>query len=120
MLQADGAVASAKANVAKAESGFERVSQLAKTDIESKQAQDDARLGARSRPRRAQGSRKARTTLAQTYVDWCTIRSPINGVVLEKLVDPNELVDAAKLRRHARPEHRVDRHGGSQGFAGGD
>jgi HlyD family secretion protein len=27
-----------------------------------------------------------------TYIDWCTIRSPINGVVLEKLVDPNELV----------------------------
>jgi len=30
--------------------------------------------------------------VAKTYVDWCTIRSPINGVVLEKLVDPNELV----------------------------
>ncbi|MDQ6631535.1 MAG: efflux RND transporter periplasmic adaptor subunit, partial [Verrucomicrobiota bacterium] len=28
----------------------------------------------------------------ETYIDWCTIRSPINGVVLEKLVDPNELV----------------------------
>jgi HlyD family secretion protein len=27
-----------------------------------------------------------------TYIEWCTIRSPINGVVLEKLVDPNELV----------------------------
>jgi len=30
--------------------------------------------------------------VAATYLDWCTIRSPINGVVLEKLVDPNELV----------------------------
>ena len=30
--------------------------------------------------------------MAVTYLDWCTIRSPINGVVLEKLVDPNELV----------------------------
>jgi len=30
--------------------------------------------------------------VARTYVDWCTIRSPINGVVMEKLVDPNELV----------------------------
>src|SRR5207302_8952123 len=30
--------------------------------------------------------------LAKTYLDWCTIRSPINGVVLEKLVNPNELV----------------------------
>jgi HlyD family secretion protein len=25
-------------------------------------------------------------------VDWCTIRSPINGVVMEKLVNPDELV----------------------------
>jgi len=29
---------------------------------------------------------------ARTYLSWCTIRSPINGVVLEKLVDPQELV----------------------------
>jgi HlyD family secretion protein len=28
----------------------------------------------------------------KNYIDWCTIKSPINGVVLEKLVDPNELV----------------------------
>ena len=25
-------------------------------------------------------------------MDWCVIRSPINGVVLEKLVNPDELV----------------------------
>ena len=30
--------------------------------------------------------------LAKTYLDWTVIRSPINGVVLEKLVDPDELV----------------------------
>ena len=30
--------------------------------------------------------------LALAYVDWCTIRSPIDGVILEKLVDPDELV----------------------------
>jgi HlyD family secretion protein len=87
----EGAVASAKANVSKAEILFERVSQLAKTDIESKQAQDDARLtleAARAALKEVEGAR----TLAQTYIHWCTIRSPINGVVLEKLVDPNELV----------------------------
>jgi HlyD family secretion protein len=91
LAQADGAVASAKANLSKAEILYERVSQLAKTDIESKQAQDDARLtleAARAMLKEVEGSR----TLARTYVDWCTIRSPINGVVLEKLVDPNELV----------------------------
>jgi HlyD family secretion protein len=91
LAQADGAVATAKANVAKAQVLFDRVNQLAATDIESKQAQDDARLtleAARATLREAEGAR----AVARTYVDWCTIRSPINGVVLEKLVDPNELV----------------------------
>ncbi len=91
LAQADGAVATARAGVSKAEIAFERVTQLAKTDIESKQAQDDARLNleaARAGLKEAEGARE----VAVTYLDWCTIRSPINGVVLEKLVDPNELV----------------------------
>lgn len=91
LMQADGAVANARVNVAKAELDAERVSQLAKTDIASKEAMDNARLGldaARAALKEVEGAH----ALAQTYVDWCTIRSPINGVVLEKLVDPNELV----------------------------
>lgn len=91
LLQADGAVANAKAALLKAELDQERVSQLAKTDIASKEAQDNARIGldsARAALKEAEGARD----VAQTYVNWCTIRSPINGVVLEKLVDPNELV----------------------------
>jgi HlyD family secretion protein len=91
LQQADGAVANAKAALNKAELDSERVSQLAKTDIASKEAQDNARIGlesARAMLKEAEGARD----VAQTYFDWCTIRSPINGVVLEKLVDPNELV----------------------------
>jgi HlyD family secretion protein len=91
LAQADGAVATAQANVSKAELTFERVNRLAATDIESKQAQDDARLGleaSRAMLREVEGAR----AVARTYVDWCTIRSPVDGVVLEKLVDPNELV----------------------------
>lgn len=91
LFQADGAVATAQANVRKAQAWFDRVNKLAATDIESKQAQDDARLAleaAKATLKEAEGARQ----VAQTYVDWCTIRSPINGVVLEKLVDPNELV----------------------------
>lgn len=30
--------------------------------------------------------------MIETYLDWCVIRSPVDGVVLEKLVDPGELV----------------------------
>ncbi len=91
LMQANGAVANAKVNVAKAELDSERVSQLAKTDIASKEAMDNARLGleaTRATLKEVEGAH----VLAQTYVDWCIIRSPINGVVLEKLVDPNELV----------------------------
>ena len=57
----------------------------------SKQNEDDARLqleSARAGLREAEGVAE----LARTYVEWCTIRSPINGVVVEKLVNPNELV----------------------------
>jgi HlyD family secretion protein len=91
LQQANGAVANAKAALNKAELDSERVSQLAKTDIASKEAQDNVRIGldsARASLKEAEGARD----VAQTYFDWCTIRSPINGVVLEKLVDPNELV----------------------------
>lgn len=91
LAQADGTVAAARANVARADLSYERVNKLAATDIESKQAQDDARLNldvARATLKESEGARE----IAQTYLNWCTIRSPINGVVLEKLVDPNELV----------------------------
>lgn len=91
LAQADGAVATAEANVAKAQVLFDRVNQLAKTEVESKQSQDDARLALQSTKaslKEAEGARE----VARTYLAWCTIRSPINGVVLEKLVDPNELV----------------------------
>lgn len=91
LLQAEGAVANAKAALNKAELDQERVSQLARTDIASKEAQDNARIGlesARATLKEVEGARD----VAQAYVNWCTIRSPIDGVVLEKLVDPNELV----------------------------
>jgi RND family efflux transporter MFP subunit len=89
--EAEGHVANAKVAVAKAELDYQRISELSKTRVESKQAEDDARLqldATRAALREAEGVAE----LAQTYVDWCTIRSPINGVVVEKLVNPNELV----------------------------
>jgi HlyD family secretion protein len=91
LRQAEGTVAAARANVTKAEIAYERVTQLARTDIESKQAQDDARLTLEAARAMLEESLGAHA-LAKTYLEWCTIRSPIDGVVLEKLVDPNELV----------------------------
>ena len=89
--QAEGQLANAKAMMAKDELSYQRIRQLAATSIESKQSEDDARLvleADRAGVKAAEGA----ADVAQTYVDWCTIRSPINGVVMEKLVNPNELV----------------------------
>jgi len=86
-----GRFASAKAAAEKAQLQFERVRALASVSIESKQQEDDARLdvvAARAVITELEGAMQ----WIQTYIDWCVIKSPINGVVLEKLVDPNELV----------------------------
>lgn len=91
LLQAQGDLASAKVAVAKAELAYKRTRALAQSHIESAEAEDDARLqleDARASLQKAQGA----CDEAQTYVDWCTIRSPIDGVVVEKLVNPDELV----------------------------
>ena len=91
LREAEGRLGSAKATVTRAELDYERVTQLAKTDIESRKALDDARLqleSARAVLREIEGTYE----LAKTYLSWTVIRSPIDGVVLEKLVDPNELV----------------------------
>ncbi|HEX4343846.1 MAG TPA: efflux RND transporter periplasmic adaptor subunit [Verrucomicrobiae bacterium] len=89
LAQANGDLATAQANVDKAKMDFDRVNQLA--TIQSKQEQDDARMAleaAHAQFKSAEGAHQ----LIETYIDWCTIRAPINGVILEKLVEPNELV----------------------------
>jgi HlyD family secretion protein len=91
LAQAMGQLANAKAMMAKDDLSYQRINQLAETHIESKQAQDDARLVVEA-DRAAVQAAEGAADVARTYLDWCTIRSPINGVVLEKLVNPNELV----------------------------
>src|SRR6185312_12983189 len=91
LAQAEGQLANAKAMMAKDDLSYQRIHQLAETSIESKQSEDDARLVLEA-DRAAVKAAEGGADVARTYVDWCTIRSPINGVVLEKLVNPNELV----------------------------
>ncbi len=91
LTQADGQLANARARLDRAGLNFERIQRLAQTDAESRQSLDDARLELAS-SRAAVTESEGAHALAQTYLDWCTIRSPIDGVVLEKLVSPNELV----------------------------
>lgn len=89
--EAEAAVAAAKVAVAKAELDYQRVAELTRKDVESKKAFDDARLqleAARAQLMQAE----AALGLAKVYLDWTVIRSPVDGVVLERLVEPNELV----------------------------
>lgn len=89
--EVEGRLATARANVDKAKMDYERIVQLNKTLTESRKAEDDARIGlevAQASLKEIQGSYE----VAKTFLDWTVIRSPIDGVVLEKLVEPNELV----------------------------
>src|SRR6266850_2500392 len=91
LLQAEGVFASAKVAVEKAELAYKRAHALTAGHVATQESEDAARLeleNARASLQQAQGSRDE----AQTYLDWCTIRSPIDGVVVEKLVNAEELV----------------------------
>ncbi|MGZ8898730.1 MAG: efflux RND transporter periplasmic adaptor subunit [Limisphaerales bacterium] len=89
--EGQGRLSAAKASLEKTQLQHERIKALASASIESKQMEDDARLNVQAAAAvitEIEGSLQ----WIQTYLDWCVIKSPINGVVLEKLVDPNELV----------------------------
>jgi HlyD family secretion protein len=91
LRETEGRLANAKAAIEKAELVYQRVSKLATDNVESAQAADDARLnlaGVQATHREIEGQLQ----LIRTYLEWTIIKSPIDGVVLEKLVDPNELV----------------------------
>lgn len=91
LKEVEGRIANAKVAIEKAKLDYNRISELQKANVESKQLEDNARLqleSAQATLKEVEGAK----ALIETYIDWCVIRSPINGVVLEKLVDPNELV----------------------------
>ena len=91
LLEAEGRLAAAKTAVTKGEIDYHRVHKLIEQNIETQQLEDDMRLkleSARASLKEVEGT----VALAKTYLDWTIIKSPINGVVLEKIVDANELV----------------------------
>ena len=91
LRQAEGQLNNTRAAVERDDLYYQRITNLISSAVESKQAEDNARLALaadRASLQAAQGT----FDLANTYVGWCVIHSPINGVVLEKLVNPGELV----------------------------
>ena len=77
--------------VATAELGFKRAKELVAGKVEMQKMEHDAQLqleSSRAMVREVEGQ----IELLKTYLDWTVIKALIDGVVLEKLVDPNELV----------------------------
>src|ERR1041385_4041496 len=100
--ETEGRLANAQVAVAKAELDFKRAAQLVARNVKMKKAEDDARLqldAARAQVKEIEGQ----IELVKTYLDWTIIRSTINGVVLEKLVDAGELVTPQSFGGGRRP-----------------
>ncbi len=91
LRQAEGRLAAARVAISKAELDYDRAKRLVSAAVEMTKTEDDARL-ALEQARAATLEIEGQIQLINTYLDWTIIRSPINGVVLEKLVDSNELV----------------------------
>jgi HlyD family secretion protein len=89
VAQAGGRMAAVETRVDKAKLDFDRAQRL--RTVDSQKAVDDARIELQA-SRAALAEADGGLALAKAYLDWTVIRSPIDGVVLEKLVDPGELV----------------------------
>lgn len=91
VAETEGRLASGHVALDRAELNYRRVRELSARDVTSKEAEDEARLSVDA-AKAAIAEIQGQLSLAQTYLDWTVIRSPIDGVVLEKLVEPGELV----------------------------
>lgn len=91
LAEVEGQLEVARVSEERARIDLDRTRELFEEKVESQQVLDNARLGlesARAQIRQLEGARK----VILTYLDWCVIRSPVNGVVLERLAEANELV----------------------------
>jgi HlyD family secretion protein len=93
-LQAQAAVAQAKANLEKAENDLKRAVSLQQSGFVSTSAYDTAKA-ARDTGAAALKSAKAQAEQAEANLDKADIRSPIDGIVLDRKVDPGQTVAAS-------------------------
>ncbi|MSU36957.1 MAG: efflux RND transporter periplasmic adaptor subunit [Pedosphaera sp.] len=91
LAEIDGQIGVANVAIERAQIDFKRIRELVAQKVEMQKMFDDARLqlaSTEAQVKQLLGSRK----VVETWLDWCVIRSPVNGVVLERMVDPSELV----------------------------
>jgi HlyD family secretion protein len=91
LVEAEGRLARAKSALTISNTRYKRLLKLREQRVESEQQFDDAQAefeGATAGLSEAQGL----LDFAKSQFEWTIIRSPIDGVVLEKLADENELV----------------------------
>lgn len=93
-LQAQAAVAQAQANLEKAENDLRRAVSLQNSGFVSTSAYDTAKA-ARDTAAATLKSAKAQSEQAEANLDKADIRSPIDGIVLDRKVDPGQTVAAS-------------------------
>jgi HlyD family secretion protein len=91
LAEAEGRLARAQASQTIAKTRFNRLKTLREQRVESEQQLDDA-LAELNAAEAGVKEAKGLVELARWQLEWTVIRSPIDGVVLEKLADENELV----------------------------
>ena len=91
IAEIEGQMAVAQVAIARAKVNYDRVKKLRASQNETQEREDEARLAVESAEAQTKQLDGTRAT-AQVWLDWTVIKSPIDGVVLEKLADPGELV----------------------------
>jgi HlyD family secretion protein len=93
-LQSQAAVAQAQANLAKADNDLRRAISLQNSGFVSTSAYDTARA-ARDTAAATLKSARAQSEQAEANLSKADIRSPIDGIVLDRKVDPGQTVAAS-------------------------
>ena len=91
IAELDGSIAVARVAIEKAKLTYGRVKKLRSALLETAEREDETRLAvasAEAQLRQLEGTK----AMALVWLDWTVIKSPIDGVVLEKLSVPGELV----------------------------
>jgi HlyD family secretion protein len=91
LAEIDGQIAVARIAIERAKTNYDRVKKLRASQNETAEREDETRLAVSSAEAQLAQLEGLRAT-ALVYLDWTIIKSPIDGVVLEKLADPGELV----------------------------